>query len=317
MLKHISPACVFLAVLLVTVISGCSSLPQILVPPDTATLEPRASATYTPFKPLKPTLTPLPSETPTITPSPTVTFTPEPTACQELHGEVQAFSIQANPFPKALDGQIYLPPCYTSHPEQRYPLLILLHGQTYTDEQWINLGIADLADRMISEGEIPPLLIAMPREEYYLQDPFASIFASEVIDELLPWLESEMKACRERTCHAIGGISRGGAWALHIGITNLGQFSVIGGHSTPPFDPYNLTSILHSTPTDDLPAIFLDIGDWDPYRQYALSLHQTLEGYGIPHTWKTYPGNHNDQYWQEHAEEYLQWYGDMLAAAHE
>jgi enterochelin esterase-like enzyme len=313
--KPISRASILLGIFLAVIISGCASLPQIVVPPGTATPDLQPSATYTPFEPLIPTLTPIPSETATVTPSPTSTFTPEPTACQELSGQVQQFSIQTNPFPKALEGSIYLPPCYTSQPEQGYPLLILLHGQTYTDEQWLNLGIADLADQMITTGEIPALLIAMPREDYYLQDPFASIFGSEVVDELLPWLESEMGACRERTCHAIGGISRGGAWALHIGITDLGEFSIIGGHSTPPFDPYNLTTILRDTPQEDLPAIFLDIGDWDPYRSYALSLHQALEGYGIAHTWKTYSGNHNDQYWQAHVEEYLQWYGDMLAAA--
>jgi enterochelin esterase-like enzyme len=315
MRKHLIRGLIFLGIFLVTIVPGCSSLPQILVASDTATPVPQPSATSTPFVPLKPTSTPLPSETPTITHSPTVTSTPEPTACQELHGKIQAFSIQTNPFPRALEGHIYLPPCYTSQPERRYPLLILLHGQTYTDEQWLDLGITDFADRMISSAEIPPLLIAMPREDYYLQDPFSSIFGSEVVDELLPWLETEMGACRERTCHAIGGISRGGAWALHIGITNLQQFGIIGGHSTPPFDPYNLTSILRDTPPEDLPAIFLDIGDWDPYRPYALSLHQALDGYGIPHTWKTYSGNHNDQYWAAHVEEYLGWYGGMLEAA--
>ena len=42
--------------------------------------------------------------------------------------------------PRSLPFRIYLPPCYGQPEIRDYPVLYLLHGQTYRDDQWVNLG---------------------------------------------------------------------------------------------------------------------------------------------------------------------------------
>ena len=85
---------------------------------------------------LPPTASPTPL--PTLTPSPAPTSTITPLACLTSPGRVEEGSLNSTKPPQ--EFLIYLPPCYDEKTDQRYPVLYLLHGQTYTDDQWIRLG---------------------------------------------------------------------------------------------------------------------------------------------------------------------------------
>jgi enterochelin esterase-like enzyme len=245
--------------------------------------------------------------------TPDATSTP---TCLQAGGRVEIQRIETDLIPKPLDVRLYLPPCYDPNAAQAYPLLILLHGQSYSDSQWVDLGAAVTADRLIADGLIPPLLIAMPHEEYDLQEPLESYFDEALIDVLIPWMETHYHAAASRACRALGGISRGAAWAVHVGYRNSPSFAWIGAHSLPPFpsDQYRAPYWSENIPADQLPALYLDIGDTDTYRSAAEEFHQVLLQYDIPHEWHLNQGGHEDSYWQAHLEEYLRWYGSGLAA---
>ncbi len=49
---------------------------------------------------------------------------------------------------------LYLPPCYEQKSSTRYPVLYLLHGQTYDNHQWIHLGLPEVADTLINDHKI-------------------------------------------------------------------------------------------------------------------------------------------------------------------
>jgi enterochelin esterase-like enzyme len=36
--------------------------------------------------------------------------------------------------------------------------------------------------------------------------------------------------------------------------------------------------------------------------------HELLDQLEIPHEWQLNPGNHTEDYWSSHVEEYLRWY---------
>src|SRR5574338_621845 len=114
-----------------------------------------------------PAPTPIPSTltpAPTLTPSPTLTPAPTPTAtplgCLSQPGRVDEGVLETTRPPQQY--QIYLPPCYDQKPNLRYPVLYLLHGQTYTDDQWVRLGAVSAADQLILAGESPPFIIVFP-----------------------------------------------------------------------------------------------------------------------------------------------------------
>ncbi len=291
--------------MLAALIAGCAPDPGFSSRPTVAKI------TVTPS--LAPdTATPAPS----ATPEPSLTPTP---ACTALTGEVLALQIDSAVMPKPMQFNVYLPPCYDPVRQPGYPVLYLLHGQTYNQGQWLRLGVPATADTLISTKELPPFLIVMPYEEYSLPDPFTTGFGESLTNELIPWIDATYNTCPDRTCRAIGGLSRGGAWALHLGFSRWELFGAIGGHSTPPFigSGDRLGGWLKAIPAGETPRIYMDIGENDPYRTYAEAFEKRLTGYGVEHVWVLNKGTHNEEYWSAHVEEYLRWYWGGMSISRE
>ena len=247
-------------------------------------------------------------------PSPVVPPTPAP--CADTQGQVLSLQASFAFYSKPLQFELYLPPCYSASPAATgvpaggYPLLILLHGQDADDNQWIRLGAVAAADRLISSHQSAPFLIAMPYEEYSLQDPADSIFGKLITQGLLPWLDQHYRTCTGRACRAIGGMSRGAAWAVRLGFTDWKDFGEVGAHSLAYFwgDNVMLRQWTRLIPADQFPTLYMDIGDTDRYRPSATEFEGLLTQYQVPHTWLINKGDHVEEYWQAHVEEYLRWY---------
>lgn len=257
------------------------------------------------------TATPVP---PTATPSP-IPATPTPVGCQEPNGRVETRVFETELFPKPITVNLYLPPCYDPTAETPYPLVILLHGQSYTHEQWLDLNLPQVADQLITSKQAAPFIVAMPREEYYLQDYLDSKYGSALIQGLLPWLSAEANACGEARCRAIGGISRGAGWAALLAFENPGTVSAVGAHSipNPPFSDYRLFYLLGLTPEGQVPRVYVDTGTSDRYFSGAQRFVRLLEEYEIDHLWLQADGAHNNEYWAAHMPEYMAWYAAQIA----
>jgi enterochelin esterase-like enzyme len=212
--------------------------------------------------------------------------------------------------PKPLFFQLYLPPCYDAKKANGYPLLVLMHGQLSKDDQWVRLGVPDTADGLIYSGQAPPFIVVMPYEEYSLINPYESKFGKSVVEELIPWLDANYDTCPKKECRAIGGLSRGAAWAIHEGLIYWNTFGAIGGHSMPPFtgDPSYLPLWLRNIPAGQIPDIYMDIGDKDIYLPYASNWDKLLTYYNVPHQFHLNSGQHQEAYWSEHVQDYLVWY---------
>src|ERR1041384_2161291 len=163
-------------------------------------------ATPTP-PPLTPVLYPTfpPTWTPEVkSPSATLkpTLTPTATPCAETEGSVSQISIASDVFNYAIDTRLYLPPCYeTSH--AYYPVLYLIHGLNFTEDQWERLGATTAADDLITSGKIAPLIIVMPRDR--LDDRLDPA----LVNDLVPYMDANYRTLTDRKYRAIGGLSRG------------------------------------------------------------------------------------------------------------
>jgi len=242
--------------------------------------------------------------------SPTQTPESIEPACQETKGRVEVREIAVDVLPHPLKFRIYLPPCFGSQQKTRYPLLILLHGQGFNDDQWDRLGLDEAADAMINSGEAPQFIAVMPFEEYHLLSPQESGFGTAIINMMIPTVDLNYSTCSERNCRAIGGISRGAAWAMHLGMTNWQVFNAIGAHSFPPFggDVYQLPYWVQAIPAEQQPHIYIDIGVNDQYYEPAAGFEAQLTQLRVPHSWTLWPGSHDETYWQSHIKDYLRWY---------
>ena len=249
--------------------------------------------------------------TPTASPTaPSTIDLPALASCEENTGKLERMQIDSKLIHKPLFFQLYLPPCYNPQAATPYPLLVLLHGQNSDDLQWARLGIVNAADRLIASGEIKPFIMALPYEEYWLKDPPDSGFGQAIMEELFPWLDQNYRTCTKRTCRAIGGLSRGAGWAIHMGFTNWQQVGSIGAHSLPPFwgDAQRLKSWVETIPFGQVPRVYMDIGKLDPFYKPASEFETLLAQNRVPFTWVINDGKHEEAYWQAHVEEYLQWY---------
>jgi enterochelin esterase-like enzyme len=302
---------VFLAAELL--LNGCAptpAAPSKTAPSSTATLaaaSPTAAWTPTtsPASAVKKTDSP-----PARLPSPSASASPaHPQTCPAGAGQVVQQSLTTKLLPQPLAFRVYLPPCYASQAERRYPVLYLLHGQTFNDDQWVRLGIPTLADHLISTGEISPLIMVMPRENNWPQ-PDETNFGKAVTDALLPWIDSQYRTIPERASRAIGGVSRGAAWAIHLGLTRWQLFGAIGAHSLPIFwtDSEQVSHWLEAIPSGSMPRIYIDISTNDEDLASAVDFETLLNKRGIPHEWYIRPGYHGEDYWKAHVEEYLRWY---------
>jgi enterochelin esterase-like enzyme len=233
------------------------------------------------------------------------------TACLRAGGKVEVFEFTTSLLPDPLVYRVYLPPCYDEEPSRMYPVLYLIHGQSYSDTQWDRLGVPERADRLIMSGEVSPFIVVMPRDRVWTE-PTMDNFGLAVGQSLIPWVDEHYRTIPDRDHRAIGGLSRGGAWAVHIGLSNWDLFSAIGVHSGFVFhsDVQPIYQWLNSIPEGMTPRVYLDIGNSDrpDITVGAKWLEQLLTRYNVPHEWHMFVGEHEEEYWQAHVDDYLRWY---------
>jgi enterochelin esterase-like enzyme len=276
-----------------------TSQPQLQATP---TLQPAVITT-----PLSTTATPAQTASPSPSPAPS----PTQWTCWLKDGYFIHHNLISPDLKDPLEFRVFLPPCYEFDKSRRYPVLYLLHGQSFNDDQWERLGTGELASTLISTGEIPPFLIVMPRYQIWTGPP-QNNFGQVIADELVPWIDSEYRTLPDRTSRAVGGLSKGAGWAVHLGLSHWDKFGSIGGHSLAVFwsDTIHIRQWLAEIPPENLPRIYLDIGDKDPPENMssAVWFEDILTQANVPHEWYLLSGYHDEAYWSANLEHYLRWY---------
>ncbi len=242
------------------------------------------------------------------TPAPS---TPTPPGCTETAGQVEKDVIETDLLTKPLRYNVYLPPCYSAETGRRYPVLYLLHGQNFDEQQWLRIGAASAADELIQRREMPAFIIVFPYDHSFKQ-PTEYRFEEALLTLLIPQIDANYRTRPEASQRAIGGLSRGGAWAIRLGTRHPDVFGAIGGHSPAIFysDMDTLPVRLRDADKDNFPRIFLDAGDKDVEYANIVQFEAFLNQMNIPHEWHSYLGFHDEKYWSAHVEEYLRWYAD-------
>ena len=257
--------------------------------------------------PILPSSTVAPTLPATSTPSPVPTSTSTPLACLTNPGRIEEGSLDSTK--PAQEFRIYLPPCYDEKTDQRYPVLYLLHGQTYTDDQWIRLGAVEVANELILSGESVPFIIVFPDDRYWNLPPGPG-FGQRLEEALIPYIDSTYRTLPDRNQRAIGGMSRGAGWALHLGLTRWDLFGTIGLHSLAVLqkDASEIRDWLRDIPPLSRPRVFMDIGDNDQEYEMAQKVEAQFNAFHLTHEWHLYSGAHTEEYWEAHVEEYIRWY---------
>jgi enterochelin esterase-like enzyme len=245
----------------------------------------------------------------------TATVVPTITTCLESKGKVQVEQINSQSLSSPLEFTVYLPPCYDKSRQHPYPVLYMLHGQTNNNDQWPRLGLLDAADELIGTGEIAPLIIVMPYEITWSVGPEKSKFGETLLVDLFPYIEGTYNVCSKGQCRAIGGLSRGGNWAVNLGFAHPELFTAVGSHSAPLFfgEINRISSMFSGGETvDKLPRFYIDAGHKDENLAQVLAFVVLLKKYDVPYVYTQFTGYHSEDYWGAHVRDYLTWYSSQL-----
>lgn len=251
---------------------------------------------------------PPPTGTVTFTPSPIPpTATATPLTCLTQPGQVKADVISTTNPPQ--EFLIYLPPCYNELIDENYPVLYLLHGQTYTQDQWVRLGVPQIADQLIHSGESIPFIIVFPDDRFW-NLPAGAGFGDRFINSLIPYIDTNYRTISESQYRSLGGLSRGGGWTVELGFAYPNLFGSLGLHSPAIFkdNSASIEKIIQNIPEESRPRLWMDVGDNDSELESILLFEEILTRNGYIHEFHFYAGSHTEEYWSAHVEEYLRWY---------
>lgn len=274
---------------LIFVLSACSTPTQI---------PPTPSVTLRPTETITPTFTPSP-----IPPTPT----PTPLGCLAGPGQVKQDVVATTKPPQ--EFMIYLPPCYEVQQDLEYPVLYLLHGQTYNQDQWVRLGVPSIADQLIHGNETSPFIVVFPDDRYWNLEAGAG-FGDRFINALIPYVDSNYRTIADREHRSLGGLSRGGGWTVQLGFDHPELFGALGLHSPAIFkdNAPDIELILKKMSEADRPRLWFDIGDADRELGSAILLEDVLTRNDYIHEFHQFSGDHSELYWSAHVDEYLRWY---------
>lgn len=305
------------AVFILLILTGCDPMaPRATAFPVIVTSETTPTA-----------IPPTPTARPTRTPPPTLTPDLPPTAtafpCDQDSGEIIEYTDNRS---EAAGGEnlryrVYVPPCY-NETQLRFPVVILLHGLSYREQQWEDIGAIEALEQGIRLGALPPMILVMP---YFgsigAQNTFPPnrSYETVILDELIPAIERDFCTWNMRDYRAIGGISRGGFWAYSIAFRHPDVFGIAGGHSAEipdiasvpaAFNPISIAENSSLLPEANL-RLYMDNGSGDAAAFSQRTLSDALRERSITHRYVINPvGEHNNEYWSAHVSEYLSFYGE-------
>jgi enterochelin esterase-like enzyme len=219
---------------------------------------------------------------------------------------------------------VHLPPCYDQFIDRAFPTIYLFHGWPLDEHHWLNLGVDVWADDYVSRSITGPYIIVMPgvgSEGLFVNSSGGSnSFEGMVIDELVPHIDLSYRTWKSPEARAVGGISRGGVWAIEIALRHQDIFGIVGGHSPalglnrplPQYDPFRLVPEGVGTL-----RFYLDAGDRDWARASTIKFRDLLLELDIPVTYHLHEGGHVDALWSSGIGDYLLFYAATWPVAYD
>ena len=201
---------------------------------------------------------------------------------------------------------VYTPPNY--NPDTKYPVLYLMHGIGGNETHWTTLCAANkILDNLIADNKAVPMIIVMPNGRATAEPPsqnfmsdfnYYADFEPDLLQDLMPYIESHYSVAADRDHRAITGLSMGGGQGLNFGINNIDKFAWVGGFSSAPnLQQPNVLVPKIQQAKDKLSLLWIGCGDKDSLITGSWNLHQALDDAKIDHVWYVDSGVHEVPVW--------------------
>lgn len=232
---------------------------------------------------------------------------------------------------------IYTPPGYESG--SNYPVLYLLHGGGDIESGWTMIGRANnILDNLIAEGRARPMVVVMPLGhtiQSFWTGPSVSVpdpamaaaggsldalirammagdgkgglspFGRDLVDDVMPMVESTLKVSRRPDDRAIAGLSMGGGQTINLAFSRPDLFRYVvlmspaagGGVDAVYPDLFSEPARVNA----QFRLLWLGVGKDDMLTGPGdMAFAATLKARGITHTFEVTEGRHEWTVWRHY-----------------
>jgi enterochelin esterase-like enzyme len=247
------------------------------------------------------------------------------------HGKLERVDYEATAVSAGLKRwmEVYTPPGYSA--DKKYPVLFLLHGIGGNEKhEWTGMSgnqgrAAVILDNLIAEKKITPMVVVFPNGDVSTNtaaggngrgggrggfggggdaaqisgDGWGKNFETDLLKDLIPFMESHYSVYSDREHRAIAGLSMGGGQSLDYGLTHLETFAYVGGFSSAPNtrksedlvpDPAKTTQMLK--------VLWISGGNKDGLLRITQGFHAYLKEHNVPHIYHVDDNAHDFKHWK-------------------
>ena len=267
------------------------------------------------------------------------------------HGEVRTVYYYSKVDESWRPLMIYTPAGYNDG-KQDYPVVYIQHGGGEDHRGWMEQGrTAQIMDNLIAAGKAVPMIVVSSNSNVRSRNGRSSegrqvrldgrvvtdegkanggfgggyswqgmqAFRSEMIENIIPFVEKNYRVKKDRKNRAMCGLSMGGGQSFYIGLRDPEVFANVGVFSTGMFGGIQGASnfdlekevpgILTDTKTfnKQFDVFFMSCGEQDPRIEYTRNIVKKMRDGGVEVKFNSYPGDHEWQVWRKSLHEFAQY----------
>jgi enterochelin esterase-like enzyme len=232
------------------------------------------------------------------------------------HGKLEMIEYDSKSVGTRRKMQVYTPPGYS--PDKKYPVLYLLHGIGGDETEWERFAKPHLLlDNLLADGKAVPMILVMPNGRAQKNDraegnvfasaPAFAAFEKDLLQDVIPAIESRYSVLADRAHRALAGLSMGGGQSLNFGLARLDTFAWVGAFSSAP----NTGAPAQLVPDpaaakEKLKLLWLSCGSKDRLLRISQGVHAYLKEKGVPHVWNVDGHGHDATEWRNNLYYFLQ-----------
>ncbi len=247
---------------------------------------------------------------------------------QVPHGEVRTVHYYSKVEETWRPLLIYTPAGYDEG-KQSYPVVYIQHGGGEDHRGWMEQGrTAQIMDNLIAAGKAVPMIVVSANSNVRSRNggmgggyswQGMQTFRSELIDNVIPFVEKNFRVKKDRKNRAMCGLSMGGGQSFYIGLRDPDVFANVGVFSTGMFGGISGASnfdleaevpgMLTDTKTfnNQFDVFFISCGEQDPRIEYTRSIVKKMRDSGVNVRFSSYLGDHEWQVWRKSLHEFAQY----------
>ena len=267
------------------------------------------------------------------------------------HGEVRTVYYYSKVDESWRPLMVYTPAGYNEG-KQDYPVVYIQHGGGEDHRGWMEQGrTAQIMDNLIAAGKAVPMIVVSSNSNVRSRNGRSSegrqvrldgrvvtdegkanggfgggyswqgmqTFRSEMVDNIIPFVEKTYRVKKDRKSRAMCGLSMGGGQSFYIGLRDPEVFANVGVFSTGMFGGIQGASnfdlekevpgILTDTKTfnKQFDVFFMSCGEQDPRIEYTRNIVKKMRDGGVEVKFNSYPGDHEWQVWRKSLHEFAQY----------